>query len=404
MLKYNTLSLVVLSALLSACGGGGGGGSSDSALTTTQPALSVSAPPVAEQPATPDNPAPEPPTEEQPITPTPPSTEPTSPVIENTTVTPPAEEPIPENLPSDTAPKVEEVSTRTVGTLNSETMAYSNHIRMFVEPTQKDVVELVQRKMKLDDTSNTLSFVSPDITASAVNEAWQRRYEVGLNAVHDQVDGVVNDFGGAIAYFSLPSLDDPGHATAIFLRDPAVAGFRHQTFGYVLDFAMPNEERALEPGLVGFVSIGNAFTPKDDATINASYKGIAVGHIMDDSPWRAAHSQVLADMAAELKFGPEEKTLDLSIKNTKISPENISGLQYKPVEDASYLDFTEKLEWDSQQKVFIDKSDTIDAFANLYGPEAEEVGGTYQLQFYYLDDPDRRNHVYQGGFGGVKKE
>lgn len=162
--------------------------------------------------------------------------------------------------------------------------------------------------------------------------------------------------------------------TVIFLRDPAAAGFKYQSFGQVFDTS----------GYAGYVSVGKIFTPADTATVQATYKGGAMG-TYDGA------SEVVSDMTAKLNWGATAKTLDVEMTNSHISTDNITRSEYVPVTKDARFDMKETLTWNSADKMF--KNDTVKG--SLYGDNAAEVGGTFSKEI--------EGKVYQGAFGGVKQ-
>lgn len=191
-------------------------------------------------------------------------------------------------------------------------------------------------------------------------------YDAGMNALKNgQIKNKV--FSGVKG---LAGSDN----TVIFLRDPAAAGFKYQSFGQVFDMS----------GSAGYVSVGKIFTPADTATVQATYKGGAMG-TYDGA------SEVVSDMTAKLNWGATVKTLDVEMTNSQISRNNIVQGNYVPVTKDARFDMKETLTWDSEQKIF--ENDI--AVGNLYGDNAAEVGGTFYKEI--------EGKVYQGAFGGVKQ-
>ncbi len=165
---------------------------------------------------------------------------------------------------------------------------------------------------------------------------------------------------------------------SVYLRDPAVAGWKYQTFGQVIN----NDNKRSK----GYVTIGKAYTPTKSDTITATYKGVAMGTLN-------LQSEVIANMTATLNWAAGTGNLSVKVTDSKIAKNNISSGWYNKLQDAAYLDFSEKMPWNADQKVFEGQYSQ----ARLYGnKQAREVNGTF--------DRGYKGQVYQGAFAGKTSE
>ena len=197
----------------------------------------------------------------------------------------------------------------------------------------------------------------------------QSGYDAGMNAYKD---GSIDNK----AFSAVKGYDSADEKTSVYLRDPAVTGWQYQTFGQVID----NQNHESK----GYISIGKAYTPADTATINATYQGIAMG-TYDQS------SEVIGTMSADLKFGANQKTLDVTVSDSKIALNNATASGYTGIKDDARFNFQDQMTWDSNKKAF--ESNT--AQAHLFGKDAAEVGGIFERT---VD-----GKAFQGAFGGKKQ-
>lgn len=214
---------------------------------------------------------------------------------------------------------------------------------------------------KVGKASNgTLQLANPIWTGSYQGDSG---YDAGMNGLKT---GAISNrvFSGKKAYESSSSV--------IYLQDPDAAGFKYQTFGQVFD----------RSGSKGYASTGIVYTPTDTATINATYKGGAMGTF--------GNSEVISDMTANLSWTAGTKTLAVTTSNSKIATDNmVQG--YNGLTNDNRFNFTENMTWNGSQ---FTNSNGSQGF--LYGAtDAAEVGGTLNRTI------DGRS--YQAGFGGVKQ-
>lgn len=422
-MKQKLLVTLTLSALLAACGGGGGGSSPSNAApepltpsqntTTGNPEQGQSGTPTAEQPTAPTNeqPAnptagqPTPPAAEQPTNPTegqptPPAAEqPTNPTEEQPTPptdeqpTPPTEEQPNPTDPTDEQPtppteeQPETPSENPTGILDNAVSINTTHLRV---KRGVDMSNILSANFSIDPATGKLILSNATETFSYQDNPL---FDGGMNALKNNVQGINPAFG------KVQLFDDPAKGVAIFLRDPATAGFQYQTFGQVFDLNAADKEGIFQTAAIGFVSIGNKFIPADNAVLEGEYKGIAMGSVANHTPTRLAHSEVIADMTASLKFNATEKFVNLNIYNSRFADDNLFNGAYTALEDFSDHDFNETLQWSDEQKAFI--SDNARAY--LYGPEAQEIGGTYIKYYQKHTNTPAPDRFYRGAFGGVKQ-
>lgn len=439
-MKQKLLVTLTLSALLAACGGGGGGSTPSNAApepltpsqntTTGNPEQEQSGTPTAEQPTAPTNeqptntaeqptnptedqptppaaeqptnpsegqptpPAAEQPTnpsEEQPTNPTEEQPNPTDPTDEQTT--PPTEEqPNPTN-PSDeqpTPPTEEQPETSPADPANVLDNAVSLNTTHLRVKQGVDMSNILSANFSIDPATGKLILSNATETFSYQDNPL---FDGGMNALKNNVQGINPAFG------KVQLFEDQEKGVAIFLRDPATAGFQYQTFGQVFDLNADDKEGIFKTAAIGFVSIGNKFIPADNAVLEGEYKGIAMGNVTNNLPTRLAHSEVIADMTASLKFNATEKVVNLNIYNSRFADDNLYNNAYTVLEDFSDHDFSETLQWSDAQKAFIGDN----ARAYLYGPEAQEIGGTYMRYYQKRTDTPAPDRFYRGAFGGVKQ-
>lgn len=251
-------------------------------------------------------------------------------------------------------------------------------------------------RIKVDETTGKLILESPSHNGVV---AGFNTFDIGLNAFKNK-EGK-KEFSAIKAYLS-----SSGDGAVIHLRDPAAAGFQYQTFGQVF-----NRNGEYE----GSISVGQGYSMDPTLTFKATYKGIAMGVYED-------RTQTMSDMTAELNWGTDgHRNLVVSLSNTKQSKDNIAKLEYTKIADVSEkskpiidknkqafnfinntsfnspdnktFNFTETLTWNGSGFA----SDDDKVTARLYGPKAEEIGGTFDL---LIDgDPEQ---PYQGAFGGKR--
>lgn len=241
--------------------------------------------------------------------------------------------------------------------------------------------------------------IIPDDTqgahAKTLSEAQELRLpgflnDLGVLAANRPGSGISPKLARIIGYFDkLPQAlggENQEDITAVYLRDPVSTGFKYQTFGEV-------KSSSTSELVAAYVTIGNRFTPAENMVLDASYQGVSMGQFKDigtDGSWLS----VAADMTAQLKFGPDEKALTVTIDN-QVMLDKTSTQESRPVfQKVDRLAFTEKLDWDAQANAFTKGPGGKEMTAYLYGPNAEEVGGTFNRQL--------EQGAYQGAFGGSR--
>ncbi len=221
-------------------------------------------------------------------------------------------------------------------------------------------IDFLEKRMTIGKNEE-LQLDKADWTGSSTGESG---YDAGMNAVKNG-ESVSKQFGGVKGYFSEKS--------AVYLRDPAVTGWKYQTFGQVI---------TKQGGSAGYVNVGKPYTPTESETIKANYQGIAMGTLNKES-------EVIANMTAELAWGTDNKELMVNVTDSKIATQNaVNG--YNGLSNAEKLDFSEKMQWNAKEKMF--KGSTTQA--HLYG-KAKEMGGTFNQT---ID-----GKKYQGAFAGSQQ-
>ena len=170
---------------------------------------------------------------------------------------------------------------------------------------------------------------------------------------------------------------------SLILRDGEKFGWSYQTFG--VDRINITD---IDKGFA-YVSIGKSLQDEAAIPASATYKGIAMGKFMVG---HTGDLGVIADMTAVLK----DKTIQFNLSNSLqvyFDPDkgNIFGQLYAC---SPTCDFSDTLTWKSGSKSFTGKYTQ----AYLYGPNGEEIGGTFRV-------PEKTGWEgdYLGAFGGKKE-
>lgn len=223
---------------------------------------------------------------------------------------------------------------------------------------------LTEQNKVSTDADGKLVLASADFNGSSQGDSG---YDAGMNANKD----------GSLNKPALSAVKGyEGANNAVYLRDPAVAGFSYQTFGQVFDGSGQSQ---------GYVSVGQSTSLADTATVNATYQGVAMGTY-------DKRSEVVSDMTAKLNWGANAKTLSVTTTNSHIATDNIMNAKgYTGISKDARFDFTENMTWDSNKKAFASK----DALGYTYGANAEEIGGTFSKNI--------GGKAYEGAFGGTKQ-
>ena len=171
-------------------------------------------------------------------------------------------------------------------------------------------------------------------------------------------------------------------------RDPAVAGWNYQTFGYFVGSGSIETDK-------GYQSIGipTANLPTQGG---AEYKGIATGEYVDNNTayQLSANSRVYANFA--------ERKLNFTTDNTQRHAILPTGGLAAP-QDAANLNLRGVAAWDAGKADFSgvavsqDDSLTGKVHGRFYGPDAAEVGGVFGLQ------NSDKSQTLIGGFGGKRE-
>lgn len=204
----------------------------------------------------------------------------------------------------------------------------------------------------------------------------------GASFDEDDGDGIVDGdllFPEAADYIALATDELDQFA---LVADPFAQGFEYQTFG------IWEHDANATSGVVGVGSVGSPTDARLVPSIgSATYAGSAAGLYVDSSQ---DDFLTFADLSAELNFG----TSDLSIGTTNTTAVNSDTLV---TSDMPSLDFAGAGTIDQPFSVAIangDSSLTGTLNGQLYGPAAEEIGGTFNM----TGDAGR----YLGAFGAVQ--
>lgn len=204
--------------------------------------------------------------------------------------------------------------------------------------------------------------------------------DAGVVGVHEN-NPLVNSKYGKVTVYRNQALGD------VYLRDPATTHFNYHSFG---------EARSSQGDKLAYLVVGNQFVPANDFTLQAHYEGISVGSLMNQASIIGA--EVLANVHAQLDFGIENKTLTIKVDNPVIWAPSSAGEkpQFQKASDieGTKLAFEQTLSWITAAAHFSGTGIT----ASLYGPQAEEIAGTFKQPATYLDHPV----TYQGAFGTTR--
>ena len=199
-------------------------------------------------------------------------------------------------------------------------------------------------------TRSIYSYITPirrDEVAKAAHDAAQYTADgrLTINAPHDST----NTSGIGSNPYTLAL----GREHRITLFPYQSAGWSYQTFGAISDNSGVPE---------AYLNVGKPFTPGDGATLQADYRGSAIGDL-------GQHDRVSAEVSAHLDYGSAHKTLSLKVDKAMRSGLNLAGSS--ATRDAR-LDFEDTLNWNANTQRF--ESDTGNA--RLYGA-GEELGGQF---------------------------
>ena len=218
------------------------------------------------------------------------------------------------------------------------------------------------------NTRSIYSYITPirrDEVAKAAHDAAQYTADgrLTLNAPRDST----NTSGIGSNPYTLAL----GREHRITLFPYQSAGWSYQTFGAISDNSGVPE---------AYLNVGKPFTPGDGATLQADYRGSAIGDL-------GQHDRVTAEVSAHLDYGSAHKTL--SLKVDKAMRSGLSFTASSATRDAR-LDFEDTLNWNANTQRF--ESDTGNA--RLYGAGGEELGGQFSRAV--------GNEAYRGAYGAKK--
>ena len=216
-------------------------------------------------------------------------------------------------------------------------------------------------------TRSIYSYITPirrDEVAKAAHDAAQYTADgrLTINAPHDST----NTSGIGSNPYTLAL----GREHRITLFPYQSAGWSYQTFGAISDNSGVPE---------AYLNVGKPFTPGDGATLQADYRGSAIGDL-------GQHDRVNAEVSAHLDYGSAHKTLSLKVDKAMRSGLNLAGSS--ATRDAR-LDFEDTLNWNANTQRF--ESDTGNA--RLYGA-GEELGGQFSRAV--------GKEAYRGAYGAKK--
>ncbi|MBV7435571.1 transferrin-binding protein-like solute binding protein [Cardiobacteriaceae bacterium TAE3-ERU3] len=209
-------------------------------------------------------------------------------------------------------------------------------------------------------------------------------------------DGSLVDYGGVVDRkfngvlgFKVIDISPPGQKAPEYLnsyyRDPSVAGWSFQTFGYYLSTSRDPLLGNLRDQVVGYQTIGDntAQLPNQNSF---TYNGIS--HAFYNG------NQVTSENIIDVDFGArtlDYKTTGSAILHTLKGGEHI-------IQERPDLNVSASATWAGKNR-FEGKANTAGGLnghieGQFYGPNAEEVGGVYGLQ----NDTTQ----YVGGFGAKR--
>lgn len=170
--------------------------------------------------------------------------------------------------------------------------------------------------------------------------------------------------------------------------EPIPQGWNYQTFG-----VWSRDPAGNNSGRVGAISTGN-FTATNNipSTGTATFTGAAAGLYV--APNGTTGGVVAADMAMVVDFST--RVAGFATANTTLSPDGIQTFRAFPA-----LDLTGSLQVANSQNLMSGTVSTTssaltgDINGKFYGPNAQEVGGTFGLKGAGVE-------AYVGGFGGKR--
>ncbi len=177
------------------------------------------------------------------------------------------------------------------------------------------------------------------------------------------------------------SLKFSGDGFDAIVQDPKTGGFIYQTIGEIVDTSQDYYP-------VQYVNIGQPTTPNDITTIKATYRGVALGNINQDTHY---YSDVMAKVTG--------KEMDIEFSNTRFNYNN-DGLYIfsSNLPEGEGPNFKETMQWDNKTHQFVKNNSENGNHiqARFYGPNGEEIGGQFERVIKYLGQ-------YQGAFGAKKQ-
>ena len=207
----------------------------------------------------------------------------------------------------------------------------------------------------------------------------------GDRLVFDTAQGAL--FGPIANGFATAAVNSELTEIAIAV-EPVAQGWNYQTFG-----VWSRDPAGGKPGRVGAISAGN-FTATNNipSTGSATFTGAAAGLYV--APDGVAGGIVAADMAMVVDFS--SRVAGFATANTTLSPDGIQPSRAFPT-----LDLTGSLQVANGQNLMFGTVSTTssgltgDINGKFYGPNAQEVGGTFGLKGAGVES-------FVGGFGGKR--
>lgn len=172
------------------------------------------------------------------------------------------------------------------------------------------------------------------------------------------------------------------------LRDPRAFGWSYQTFGSGYEYSDQDMDKYV------YASVGKPLDDEAKIPLKATYNGYAMGKILHGAQ---GGREVISVMTAEL----DNKSMDFALSKSVELWENGS---YDPYTDpidhqtsaCDQCNFTQRITWNATSKAF--EGGGVRAY--LYGPKAEEIGGTFSRS--NVESPGLKPGEFIGAFGGKR--
>lgn len=256
------------------------------------------------------------------------------------------------------------------------------------------VIRTINNRIIIIKSLNTIDLgdePSGDLGVAKIDK--ERVMKNGRPVLVDRGGSIGREFNSVLGFKKIDTTE-PKHSSQpeeqtlnSFYRNPAVAGWSYQTFGYYVSTQDRPLLGKLRDQRVGYQSIGKV-TETLPTQKTLTYKGITHAYYNDKQV--TAHNEIKADFSNKsLTY----KTTDSSILHS------VEG-DWHVIEKRPDLNVTASAKWTNKNRFTGDASTSGGLKGKIegqfYGPNAEEVGGVYGLE------SDAGDVQYVGGFGAKR--